>query len=90
MKDRLVGLHRNVIASRGVGHCLMHPNLEAMCQFLPCLRLNQPVRIREFLSTTFFESDHFSQEDVHEIISCHVLATWDENATLQKLVDQSH
>ena len=69
----------------------MHLNLEAMCPFLPRLRLQQVVSIRDHLSRISFESvDHFSKQQVDEIIGRDVLATGDENATLQKSGDHSH
>ena len=39
MKDGLVASLRQAIASRAVGHCLMHLNLEAVRQFFPRLGL---------------------------------------------------
>ena len=89
-KDRLDGSLSQAIASRVVGHCLMHLNPEAMCQLLPCLGLQQLVSIGNDLSRTSFESDHFSKEHVDEVISRDVLAAWYKHSTLRKSVDHGH
>ena len=90
LKNGWVGPLRRAIASRVVGHCLMHLNLEAMHQFLPRLRLGGFVSIRDDSLGTSFAYDHLSQEHVDQIIGCHVLATGDEQATLGKLLHHSH
>ena len=84
LKHRLVGSLRQTIASRAVGHCLVHFNLEAMCQLFPCLGLEQLVSIGDDLSRASFESNHSAKEHVDEVVSRHVLATRYKHPTLRK------
>ena len=68
----------------------MHLNLVAICQFLPHLRGEQFFSIRNDLSKTIFESDHFSQQHVDKVNGWQVLEERDEHFTLPKSVDHSH
>ena len=45
LKDRLVAALRQAVASRAVGHRLLHLSLEALCQLFPRLELEQLVSI---------------------------------------------
>ena len=90
LENRLVAPFLHVIASWAAGHCLVHLNLKAVCQFFPRLGLEQLVSARNILSAACFESNDSAQEHADEVIVCHVLVARDERSTLRKPVDYSH
>ena len=60
LKDGRVAVLRKAVASRAVGHRLVHLNFETLCQLFPGLGLQQLVSIENDLSRASFESNHFA------------------------------
>ena len=60
LKDRLVAALRQAVASRAVGHRLMHLNLKTLCQLFPRLGLEQLVSIGTNSWRASFELNHFA------------------------------
>ena len=89
LKDRLVATLRQAVASRAVGNHPVHSNFETLCQLFPRLGLEQLVSNGNNLSGASFESNHFAEESVNKVVSCHVLAARDEHSTSQKPVHHS-
>ena len=90
LKDGLVAVLRQAVASRAVGHPLVHLDLETLCQLFPRLELEQLVSIGNNLSGASFESNHFPQEHIDKVVGCHVFAARDEHSTFGESIDHSH